>query len=254
MSSVCCWNTPLRLACWRSRSLRPRARQDLGDLWGTDDLPFFSRYDGLMYFRITPLGEYCLGIASSYESSPIEVRPVLRVLPNLEIAAIGPDLERGDRRALDAYATQMAEYVWRLDADKLLAAIEEGRPVAEIREFLAARSGTEIPDTVAQLLDDAAERSVKLQDRGLGLIECADAALAAPLANDSRLRKHCMRAGDRHLAVPVSSETAFKRAVKEAGYFVQLGETPLRSRASQGRHASPLNLATPQAAEAQAGD
>ena len=180
--------------------------------------------------------------------------PVLRVLPNLEIAAIGPDLERGDRLALDAYATQMAEYVWRLDADKLLAAIEEGRPVAEIREFLAARSGTEIPDTVAQLLDDAAERSVKLQDRGLGLIECADAALAAPLANDSRLRKHCMRAGDRHLAMPVSSETAFKRAVKEAGYLVQLGETPLRSRASQGRHASPLNLATPQAAEAQAGD
>ena len=119
MSSVCCWNTPLRLACWRSRSLRPRARQDLGDVWGTDDLPFFSRYDGLMYFRITPLGEYCLGIASSYESAPIEVRPVLRVLPNLEIAAIGPDLERGDRRALDAYATQMAEYVWRLGADKL---------------------------------------------------------------------------------------------------------------------------------------
>src|SRR5439155_22140379 len=53
-----------------------------------------------MYFRITPLGEYCLGIASSYESAPIEVRPVLRVLPNLEIAAIGPDLERGDRLAL----------------------------------------------------------------------------------------------------------------------------------------------------------
>ncbi|PYS31945.1 MAG: hypothetical protein DMG14_35875 [Acidobacteria bacterium] len=89
--------------------MRPRARQDLGDVWGTDDLPFFSRYDGLMYFRITPLGEYCLGIASSYESAPIEVRPVLRVLPNLEIAAIGPDLERGDRRALDAYATQMGQ-------------------------------------------------------------------------------------------------------------------------------------------------
>ena len=127
-------------------------------------------------------------------------------------------------------------------SEELLAAIEEGRPVAEIREFLAARSGTEIPDAVARLLDDAAERSVKLQDRGPArLIECADPALAALLANDSRIRKYCMRAGDRHLAVPASSETAFKRAVKEAGYLVQVRETASRTRAPQSRRASPPN-------------
>jgi hypothetical protein len=218
------------------------ARPDYGGLWGTDELPFFSRYDGLMYFRINPLGAYCLGMATTYQSAPLEVRPVLRVLPNLEIAAIGPDLEQGDRLALDVYATRVSEYVWRLNAGKVLGAIEEGRPVAEIREFLAARSGAEIPDTVTRLLDDAAERSVKLQDRGLArLIECADPAVAALLANDSRIRKHCIRAGDRHLAVPASSETAFKRAVKEAGYLVQVGETASRTRAPQSRRASPPN-------------
>jgi hypothetical protein len=31
------------------------ARNDFGDLWGTDDLEFLSRYDGLIYFRVTPL-------------------------------------------------------------------------------------------------------------------------------------------------------------------------------------------------------
>lgn len=231
------------------------ARHDYGGMWGTDELPFFSRYDGLMYFRINPLGEYCLGMAPAYQSAPMEVKPVLRVLPNLEIAAIGADLEQSDRLALDAYATQVSEYVWRLDAGKLLAAIEEGRPAAEIREFLGARSGTEIPDTVARLLEDAAERSAKLQDRGLArLIECADPALAALLANDSRIRKYCMRAGDRHLAVPASSETAFKRAVKEAGYLVQLGETASRTRSSQNRRADPPNATLVQAVEAQAGD
>ena len=114
------------------------ARPDYGDLWGTDELPFFSRYDGLMYFRINPLGEYCFGMAPAYQSAPLQVKPVLRILPNLEIAAIGPDLEQGDRLALDTYATRVSEYVWRLDSGKLLAAIEEGRAVAEIREFLAA--------------------------------------------------------------------------------------------------------------------
>jgi hypothetical protein len=203
------------------------ARHDYGDLWGTDELPFFSRFDGLMYFRINPLGEFCLGMAQAYQSAPLEVKPVLRILPNLEIAAIGPDLEQSDRLALDAYAIRVSEYVWRLDAGKLLTAIEEGRSVTEIPEFLVARSGAEIPDTVARLLDDAAERSAKLLDRGTArMIECVDPALAALLANDSRIRKYCIRAGDRHLAVPASSETAFRRAVKEAGYLVRLEEKP----------------------------
>ena len=242
------------------------ARNDYGDLWGTDELPFFSRYDGLMYFRINPLGQYCFGMVPEYQSAPLEVKPVLRILPNLEIAAIGPDLDQGDRLALDAYATRVSEYVWRLDTGKLLAAIEEGRPVAEIREFLAERSGAEVPDTVARLLDDAAERSVKLQDRGVArLIECEDAALSALLGNDSRIRKYCMRAGDRHLAVPASSETAFKRAVKEAGYLVQMGETagrvrpPQRSRATNvesggGPSGRAASLDIPHAVEEQAGD
>jgi hypothetical protein len=215
------------------------ARDDYADLWGTDELPFLSRYDGLMYFRINPLGAYCLEMAPAYQSAPLDVKSVLRILPNLEIAAIGPELEQSDRLALDAYATHVSEYVWRLDGGKLLAAIEEGRPVAEIREFLAARSGAEIPDTVARFLDDVGERSAKLQDRGLArLIECADPALAALLANDSRIRKYCMRAGERHLAVPASSETAFKRDVKEAGYLVQVGETASRARSPLTQRAS----------------
>jgi hypothetical protein len=49
------------------------------------NLEFFSRYDGLMFVRVTPLGAYCLGAASDYAHSPGEVKPVLQVLPNLEI-------------------------------------------------------------------------------------------------------------------------------------------------------------------------
>ena len=202
------------------------ARPDYRDLWGTDELAFFSRYDGLMYFRITPLGAYCLDVESDYQAAPVEVKPVLRVLPNLEIAAIGADLEPGDRLALNAYATSVSDFVWRLEAGKLLAAIEEGRSVEEIREFLAARSGAAIPDTVARLLEDVAERSTKVHDRGLTrLIECADPALAALIANDTRTRKHCMRAGERHLVVAASAEAAFRRALRDSGYLLASGGT-----------------------------
>lgn len=201
------------------------ARDNYGDLWGTDELVYFSRYDGLMYFRITALGAYCLGIEAEYQPTPVETKPVLSVLPNLEITAIGAELDQGDRIALDTYATQVSDLVWRLDQSKLLAAVEEGRPIDEVREFLSARSSVAIPDTVTRLLDDVAERSIKVRDQGLArLVECADPALAALIANDSRTRRHCMLAGERHLVVPASSEAAFKRTLREVGYLVAMGE------------------------------
>ena len=200
------------------------ARTGFRDLWGTDDLPFFSRYDGLMYIRLTPLGAYCLDVDSNYQPAPVEAKPVLRVLPNFEIAA-GPDLEPSDRLALDAYATRMSDSVWHLEAGKLLTAIEAGRQLKEIREFLTARSGSDLPETVVELLDDVAARITKLEDRGLvRLIECADSALAAMIASDTRTRKHCMRAGDKHLIVSASSESAFRRGLLDGGYILAVGK------------------------------
>jgi hypothetical protein len=212
------------------------ARRDFRRLWGTDELPFFSRYDGLMYFRLTPIGAYCLDVEVDYHSAPVEVRPVLQVLPNLEIAATGSDLEQSDRLALDAYATPVSDFVWRLEAGKLLAAIEAGRQVEEIRAFLGARSGAALPGTVTRLLDDVIERITKVHDRGLArLIECADPALAALIAGDTRTRKHCMRVGERHLVVPASSETAFRRALRDSGYLLAAGG----GRPPKERNASP---------------
>jgi hypothetical protein len=123
--------------------------------------------------------------------------------------------------ALNAYSTYVSDSVWRLDAGQLLAAIEAGRQVDEIRTFLVARSGAAIPDTVERLIDDVAERTTLFHDRGLArLIECADPALAARIANDKRTRKHCMRAGEWHLVVTGSSEAAFRRALRDAGYLL----------------------------------
>jgi len=204
------------------------ARRDYRSMWGADDLPYFSRYDGLMFFRINNLGAYCLDMTAEYTPAPIEFKPVLRVLPNLEIAAIGDGLEQWDRLALDAYATSISDLVWKLDPGKLLSAVDQGRSVEEVREFLQARSGAPLPDTVTRLLDDSAGRSVRVHDRGMArLVECDEPTLAALIANDSRTRNHCMRAGERHLVVPASSEPAFKRNLRDLGYLVAAGQ-PLR--------------------------
>jgi len=139
-----------------------------------------SLYDLLHGWSSSPQADgqaFCLGVESEYAPAPVERKPVLHVLPNLEIAATGVGLEQSDRLALDTYATRVSDHVWQLEAGKLLAAIEEGRSIAEIREFLAMRSAAPLPDTVRRLLVDAAERSTKVPDCGTArLIECADSA------------------------------------------------------------------------------
>lgn len=208
------------------------ARSDFCDLWGADDLPYFSRYDGLLHFRITSLGAYCLGREAEYRPAPVEVRAVLRVLPSLDVAATGPELDHGDRLALDSCAHKVSHLLWRLDAGKLLIALDEGGSLDDIRQFLTSRSGDTLPDTVARLLDEVAERSARVQDRGLArLVECDDPALAVLIADDPRTRRHCLRAGERHLVIPGASENAFRRGLRELGYLLAAGAArPARSR------------------------
>jgi hypothetical protein len=72
---------------------------------------------------------------------------------------------------------------------------------------------------VERFLEDMARRVRSLKATGAArLIECADAALATLIANDSRTKPFCLLAGDRCLAVPVESETRFRGALRKLGY------------------------------------
>ncbi len=201
------------------------ARPDFHDLWGADELEYLSRYDGLAYLRLTALGAWCLGVAGTYRPPRIEAVPVFTVLANHEIAVTGSGLGHADRLVLERYAEQTSDRVWQLRRDRLLAAVERGESVAEVREFLTTRCATPIPASVLRLLDDVAERSECLVDRGpMRMIDCADPALVALLANDARTRSLCIAAGDHRLLVPVGGEPAFRRAVRKLGYAVRSDE------------------------------
>ena len=195
------------------------ARPDYGDLWGTDDLDFLSRYDGLQYFRITPLGAYCLGLSQDYTPSVPKQRALLRILPNLEIVASGAALSSTDIFLLDSYTKRKSDAVWQLNQDKLLAVLEEGKKVSALRELLETRSSDALPETVDRFLQDMEERSTRLQDLGAArLIKCTDPALVALITNDSRTKKFCLAAGKHHIIVYHKAETRFRGALRKLGY------------------------------------
>ena len=200
------------------------ARWDYLDLWGADDLYFLSRYDGLHYFRLNPLGAYCLGVAETYEPGTPPTRASLTVLPNLRLKVAGAPLSGEERLVLETYATAESEEVWCLDRDKTLSAIESGHHANELRDFLTARDDQLLPEIVEGFLRNTLRRARALMPRGTALlIECVDADLAALLASHARTAKLCLRAGERHLAVKAESEDAFRKAVHKLGYGMPRG-------------------------------
>jgi hypothetical protein len=196
-----------------------RARSDFRDMWGTDDLSYLSRYDGLSHVRLNRLGAWILGRANRYEPEAPASTQKLKVLPNLDIAVTGQPLPPGDALFLERFAERSSEAVWRLSAPRCLAAVEDGLALSELQEFLGARNGGPLPQPVEVFLNDLAGRAGRLRDLGAArLVECVDAHTAQLLANDRRLRSLCWIAGDRHLVFRADDEAAVRRGLRELGY------------------------------------
>jgi hypothetical protein len=204
------------------------ARDDFRDNWGTDDLDYLSRYDGLRAIRLNALGAYALGLHPNYEPPALDAsaRDSLKVLPNLDIVAVGT-VSAADRLTLDTYAAPTGDRVWTLRADTLLAAIDTGRTGDDLIRFLTDRTTHELPTAVTTLIADITARASRLRDLGVArLVHCADPALATLITRDQRLRTLCQPVGEHHLAVPLAQETAFRDALHTLGYALPRDLSP----------------------------
>lgn len=195
------------------------AQRDYSSLWGTDDLDFLSRYDGLAYFRLNPLGAYCLGLADTYQPSAPASRVRLSVLPSLlvNVAEGAPSPE--EALFLDDWAERDAESTWRLSRPKMIEAVERGRSLDELRGFLEARDPQGLPEPVDGFISSTARQAGALAHRGSALLlECADADLASLIAGHELTKGLCLKAGAKHLAVKAEAEEKFRAALRALGY------------------------------------
>lgn len=194
-------------------------RKDFRELWGVDDYDFFSRYDGLLYFRLTQLGAYCLGLTDKYVPTQIAARATISVLPSLKIKVTGDALLPEEMLLLETYAEKESTSIWYLDHARTMAALENGHQINELREFLQARDEQPLPETVEAYLRDAKHNAGLLRERGAAvLIECADAQLAETLAQHEKTKALCLRAGAKHLVVAAQDEEKFRQALHLLGY------------------------------------
>lgn len=195
---------------------------NLGGGWGTDDMDFCGRYDGLLYVRLNLLGAYCLGVTDHYEPPEMEKRRLFTVLPNRELALAGQEQpSTADTGMLELFAKQKSDRLWRLDQRQILAFVENGGTLDEIQHYLESNSAEDIPETVRVFFADiAAKTDIVVGSQDALLIEVKDATTAALIANDTKTKKYCFLSGKKHLAVIKKNEKAFRSALKHLGYVL----------------------------------
>ena len=113
-----------------------------------------------MYFRLTPLGAYCLDVETDYQPAPMEVKPVLRVCRTW----------RSRRPA--QISSRATVWPWTLTPSPFRTSSGVWNPatIRRHRGRQATRGNPRIPggakryalpDTVARLLDDVAGRTTR---------------------------------------------------------------------------------------------
>jgi hypothetical protein len=195
------------------------AREDFQDQWGTDELIFLSRYDGLRYFRLTPLGAFILGLAPAYE--PAKARPgiSLTVLPNGRIRLDQGELTPDQTLLLEEFADREGPAQWSMNEAKALLAVEKGVAIAQFRAFLAAGDPQPLPEKMEGFLAGVEQRGAAcVFKRKALLIECHSAEIAEIVAANPKTGKLCQRTGDRGLVVIEEKEKAFREALHSIGY------------------------------------
>lgn len=197
------------------------AAQDIHDLWGLENYSCISRYDGLRYIRLNPLGAWILGRSKKYTAPEAKEKFVLKILPNLEITIISPEIPSYEKMQLDRIADQTSDRVWKLSKKKILSALEQSASVETIADYLANRSEEEkISPAVTRFLEDVRRGTEKVIEHGQAMIyRCDNNSTAQLIANDSLLKNKCL-VNDSYLIVPEKHRTVLKRVFKKLGIVV----------------------------------
>jgi hypothetical protein len=195
------------------------ARDDYRGMWGTDELAFLSRYDGMSEFRLTPLGAYVLGIDAAYRPVAIASDVALSVLPSLQVNVVHGTLAAEEVLLLENWAVPVHAGSWRLDREKALSAIEKGYDIAELQGFLESRDNIPLPELVESFIRQCTRNGKALKTVASAvLIECRDNETAEAIAGHKETGSLCLRAGPKTLVVRTDDLDNFRERVRLLGF------------------------------------
>lgn len=177
-----------------------------------------SRYDGLKFIRLTPLGAYLLGQSRDYtQISAVEPQALLDYGENLQlILPRAQALNPNDRLLLERFSVRLGENLYRLDTQRTLLSFEEGLKLDDALSFLQRKTLREPPEGVRGFFERLRKRSTMLVRKAEAvLFQVKDVELMKSLLSDEILGDLCVLAEDHQLVVLAKNEEAFRRRLHE---------------------------------------
>ncbi len=193
---------------------------DLRDMWGADDLLYLSRYDGLCYFRINPLGAYCLGMTDSYIPQIIEKPALITINDNLQLNLLR-EPDPAENLMLERYAERISAKQWQLTEAKILEAIENRFSAGDFQQFIQDSTvDPNLPMSIQSFFTIAAEREHALSNQGAAhLLQCYSEAFAKILASNTATKNFCMHVEGRVIVVTDKNKQKFSKGLRQLGYI-----------------------------------
>lgn len=178
-----------------------------------------SRYDGLRFFRVTPLGRYVLGLTETYQSTESELSETTLSIHRQGRIVFDNQPAPWEERFLSLYADHDKGSTWKLSRQKIMETQQIGGSIEELKDFLLARDNQPfLPEDLEKLFKQASENldGVKIKEEAL-IITCKNQEIAELIANDKVLSKWCQRLGKLQLVIPRNKEKKFKESLNAMG-------------------------------------
>jgi hypothetical protein len=191
--------------------------------WGTDDLEYLSRYDGLFYFRVNELGAYVFGVDDSYMPVSLSKAPSLTILPTGEIIVTDVTaLTNPDRLYLMKIAEKISDFQWKMSTKTLFNALENEETPEQIRAFLCENSQqTQLPGTVEALFHEMGTRVLDIKNLGRAcFFETENPHIMQLVQADPQLKNMGAPLSDNRFIVFPGKEKSFFKRLNELGYIV----------------------------------
>ncbi|GAA4649077.1 hypothetical protein GCM10023116_13510 [Kistimonas scapharcae] len=186
---------------------------------GYSGMECLSRYDGLQFLRLTPLGEYVLGLTDDYQSEETDSAETPLTLQRKGRIVFGKTPTPWEQQFITLYADHEKENAWKLSRMKIMETLQVGGSIEELTAFLQARDDQPfLPEDCEGMLKQAKANldGVKIKGEAL-VVTCKNEAIAECVINDKTLSKWCQRLGDRQIVLPAGREKTFRKVLNSMG-------------------------------------
>ncbi len=190
------------------------------DYYFDDD--YFSRYDGLRYFRINNLGAFLLGQVDEYIPTKTELPDLFTVSDNLAVTLIEDnELTPNEQYYLEQMAIQTKWGVYRLDTQRILTSLEDGADFEGLANFLNERNIGPLPTPAMQWLEQIEQNLKAFRISGPALlIKVTPPELIEQIVADQVLGKLCKPIDRTTVVIPSNKEKLFRKRLKELSYIL----------------------------------